>query len=65
LRRLVAEVIHLGCAWDARWMRVEAIHSGPIRSRNDMAVDIDRDLYGAMPELLLPSLPVTRAGSGS
>ena len=30
-----------------------------------MAVDIDRDLYGAMPELLLPSLPVTRAGSGS
>ncbi|MDP6374020.1 MAG: hypothetical protein QF634_16110 [Vicinamibacterales bacterium] len=34
-------------------MRVQAVHGVAIRSGDEVAVDIDRHLHGAVPELLL------------
>jgi hypothetical protein len=53
LRRFIIVSISFGCAWDACWMRVQAVHGVAIRSGDEVAVDIDRHLHGAVPELLL------------
>ena len=42
LREVVIGLVRLGCAWDACWMRVQAVHGVAIRSRDEVAVDVGR-----------------------